>query len=92
MALSVAVNRPCALNILGFTLGTILEMKRSTRRFPPINITYKEKIKKENLYESPKKISKHNLKKKLYQTSIKSPLGTNIQTSEDRVAWDTNKN
>jgi hypothetical protein len=34
MASSLVVDRPCALKILGFTLGTILEMRVITRGFP----------------------------------------------------------
>jgi hypothetical protein len=33
IASSLVVDRPCALKIVGFTLGTILEMRRSTQGF-----------------------------------------------------------
>jgi hypothetical protein len=33
MASSLVVDQPCALKILGFTLGTIFEMRGSTRGF-----------------------------------------------------------
>jgi hypothetical protein len=44
MALRLFVDRPCALKILGFTLGTILEMRESTRGFSVGFATWNEYI------------------------------------------------
>jgi hypothetical protein len=42
MASSPVVDQPCALKILGFTLGTILEMRGSTRGFSLGFVTWKK--------------------------------------------------
>jgi hypothetical protein len=52
MALSLVVDRPCALNIPRFTLGIILEMRGSTQGFFPSFVTWKKnmlKLLKENI-------------------------------------------
>jgi hypothetical protein len=49
MASSPIVDRPCALKILGFTLGTILEMRGSTWGFSPGFVTWKKILLKSNI-------------------------------------------
>jgi hypothetical protein len=42
MDLSPIVDWPYSMKILGFTLSTTLEMRRSTQRFPPNFVTWKK--------------------------------------------------
>jgi len=56
MVLTPVVDRPCALKILGFTLGTILEMRGSTQGFSPGDVTWKKS-------SNPKELVRHQTAK-----------------------------
>jgi hypothetical protein len=74
MSSSPIVGRPCASKILGFTLGTVLEMRGSTQGVSPSSVTWKKIV----TYNKNHKITtfwkNHNfLEKKSCHNQGKSP-------------------